>query len=94
MVINIEGLLLQVGKYGLSHGGNSDRQFMIITEKDRRMVTGRVYPRIVLISATVSEDETTLTLTAPQSEDLTVNIPNEVDNKINTNVSEAQVFLV
>ena len=57
------------------------------------MVTGRVYPRIVLISATVSEDETTLTLTAPQSEDLTVNIPNEVDNKINTNVSEAQVFL-
>ena len=77
---------LQAGKYGLSHGGNSDRQFMIITEKERRMVTGRVYPRIVLISAKVADDESTLTLSAPQIEDLTVNIPNEVDNKINTKV--------
>ena len=65
---------------------------MIITEKEGRFVTGRVYPRIVLISAKVADDETTLTLSAPQTEDLTVNIPNEVDNKINTNVSKAQVF--
>ena len=84
--MNNKSLWLQVGKYGLSHGGNSDRQFMIITEKERRMVTGRVYPRIVLISAKVADDETTLTLSAPQIEDLTVNIPNEVDNKINTKV--------
>ena len=67
---------------------------MIITEKEGRFVTGRVYPRIVLISAKVADDETTLTLSAPHIEDLTVNIPNEVDNKINTNVSTAQVFLV
>ena len=59
---------------------------MIITEKDRRMVTGRIYPRIVLISPKVADDETTLTLSAPQIEDLTVKIPNEVDNKINTAV--------
>ena len=67
---------------------------MIITEKEGRFVTGRVYPRIVLISAKVADDETTLTLSAPHIEDLTVNIPNEVDNKINTNVSTALVFLV
>ena len=85
-MINSKAVWLQVGKYGLSHGGNSDRQFMIITEKERRMITGRVYPRIVLISAKVADDKTTLTLSAPDIEDLTVNIPNEVDNKINTKV--------
>ena len=59
---------------------------MIITENDHRMVTGRVYPRIVLISAKVAEDQSTLTLSAPQMSDLTVDIPTEVHNKINTKV--------
>ena len=59
---------------------------MIITEKDRRMVTGRVYPRIVLISANVADDESTLTLSAPEMSDLTLDIPKEVDNVIKTKV--------
>ena len=70
----------------MSNGGNSDRQFMIITEKDHRMVTGRVYPRIVLISANVAADQSTLTLSAPQMSDLSVDIPTEVHNKIDTKV--------
>ena len=59
---------------------------MIITEKDRRMVTGRVYPRIVLISANVSDDESAITLSAPEMSDLTLDIPKEVDNVIKTKV--------
>ena len=50
------------------------------------MVTGRVYPKIVLISANVADDESKLTLSAPEMSDLTLDIPNEVDNVIKTKV--------
>lgn len=51
------------------------------------MVTGRVYPKIVLITAKVADNENKLTLSTPEMEDLTVNIPNKLDNKINTKVN-------
>ena len=71
-------LYLQAGKYGLSNGCNTDRQFMIVTEGDMRKVTGRTMPTVVLISAVVQARGSALQLSAPDMPTITVSIPDTV----------------
>lgn len=78
-----------VGKHGLSCGKNVDRQFMIVTETDKRMITARRYPRIVLISAYVDDNKNILTLSTPEMSDINVDIPMEVPDKVETDVFES-----
>ena len=59
---------------------------MIVTEKDSRMITGRRYPRIVLISASVDDSGTSLTLSTPEMPDIKVDIPIEVPDSVDTEV--------
>ena len=79
---------LQVGKYGLAYGHNMDRQFLIVTEGGNRMITARRYPAIVLISAAVQDNGSTLLLSAPDMQNITVTIPDtlskaaEVDTEV------------
>ena len=87
-VKSMRGISVQsatVGKYGLSSGKNVDRQFMIVSEAGKRMITGRRYPNIVLISANCDE-ENNITFSAPNMSDISVEIPTNVYDEIETDV--------
>jgi hypothetical protein len=73
-----------VGKHGLSWGNTVDRQFVIVTETENRSISGRRYPRIVLISAYVDDKKNILTLSTPGMSDINVDIPMEVSDTVET----------
>lgn len=79
----------EVGKYGLAHNNNVDRQFMIVTERDMKMITARRYPRIVLVSAFVNDSNSSIKLSAPDMPEIIVTVPTEIFEK---NVVNTEVF--
>ena len=58
---------------------------MVVTEAEKRMVTGRRYPHIVLISIKVTDDHN-ITLSAPEMPDIIAEIPTNVLDNIKTEV--------
>ena len=67
---------------------------MIVTETDKRMITARRYPRIVLISAYVDDNKNILTLSTPEMSDINVDIPMEVPDKVETDVCQRKVYIM
>ena len=62
-----------------------DRQFMI-TDGKYKFITGRQYPKLVLIECDVSKIGS-ITFRAPQMPDISVDLPAEPGKVINTDVN-------
>ena len=62
---------------------------MVVTEGERRMITARRYPCIVLITAHVDE-RNVITLSAPDLPDIATEIPIEISDNIETEVDWKQ----
>ena len=63
----------QIGKLGLESGCNADRRFVVVDQK-REFVSGRKYPKLVLVEAEVTETGQ-FKISAPGMDALTVALP-------------------
>ena len=85
---NFLQLRQQVTKHGLKSGNLIDRQFVIIDAGNGNVVTGRKFPKLVLIDVDVRGGSSGVYLTGPGVESIEIAIPQDCRNleKICTNV--------